>query len=125
MTGFLHFNTATAGGTYVGLGVTSHNEGIKSQDTGRFAGIRIFRSNDSNDQLELYGDKIYLGHAFNGNALRLTATRLDKTYEMVDIISSIKALWRCWLHFNNVRWNPSDNNLGRAVINEYNAHNIG
>lgn len=125
VTGFLHFNTATAGGTYVGLGVTSHNEGIKSQDTGRFAGIRIFRSNDSNDQLELYGDIMYLGHAFNGNALRLTATRLDKTYEMVDIISSIKALWRCWLHFNNVRWNPSDNNLGRAVINEYNAHNIG
>lgn len=125
VTGFLHFNNATAGGTYVGLGVTSHNEGVKSQETGRFAGVRIFRSNDRVDQTEIYGDTIYFGHAFNGNALKLTATKLNATYEMVDIINAIKALWRCWLHFNNVRWNPADGNFGRAVINEYNAHNIG
>ena len=125
VTGFLHFSNATAGGTYVGLGVTSHNEGVNSQNTGRFAGVRVFRSNDKVDQTEIYGDTIYLGHAFNGFGLKLTATRLDHSYELVDMISSIKALWRCWLHFNNVRWNPSDNNFGRAVINEYNAHNIG
>ncbi|HEM3647431.1 TPA: phage tail protein [Streptococcus suis] len=125
VTGFLHFNNATAGGTYVGLGVTSHNEGVKSQNTGRFAGVRIFRSNDSVDQTEIYGDKIYLGHGFGGNAVVVTPTKLDATYELVDVINSIKALWRCWLHWNNVGWNPDDMNMRRAVINEYNAHNIG
>lgn len=125
VTGFLHFNNASAGGTYVGLGVTSHNEGVKSQDTARFAGVRIFRSNDKVDQTEIYGDTIFLGHAFNGNALTVAASKLNASYEMVDIINAIKALWRCWLHFNNVRWNPADSNFSRAVINEYNAHNIG
>lgn len=125
VTGFLHFNNATAGGTYVGLGVTSHNEGVKSQNTSRFAGVRIFRSNDNVDQTEIYGDKILLGHAFNGPAFTFTPTKLDKSYEMVDIVNSLKALWRCWLHWNNTSWNPDDMNMRRAVINEYNTHNIG
>ncbi|WP_449451636.1 phage tail spike protein [Streptococcus suis] len=125
VTGFLHFNNATAGGTYVGLGVTSHNEGVKSQNTSRFAGVRLFRSNDNVDQAEIYGDKILLGHAFNGPAFTFTPTKLDKSYEMVDIVNSLKALWRCWLHWNNTSWNPDDMNMRRAVINEYNTHNIG
>lgn len=125
VTGFLHFSNASSGGTYVGLGVTSHNEGVKSQNTGRFAGVRIFRSNDSVDQTEIYGDKIYLGHGFGGNAVVVTPTKLDATYELVDVINSIKALWSCWLHWNNVGWNPDDMNMRRAVINEYNLHNIG
>lgn len=63
-TAFLHFNDDVYGGAFVGLGVTSNYEGIKSQDTVRFAGVRVFRSNDQNDQLELYGDKIILSHGF-------------------------------------------------------------
>lgn len=125
VTGFLHFNDATTGGTYVGLGVTSHNEGVKSHNTSRFAGVRIFRSNDTTDQIEIYGDKIYLGHAFGGHAVTLTPTKLTGTYEITDIINSLRALWRCWLHWNNTNWNPDDMNMRRAVINEYNAHNIG
>ncbi|HEM3179526.1 gp58-like family protein [Streptococcus suis] len=125
VTGFLHFNNATAGGTYVGLGVTSHNEGVKSQDTSRFAGVRIFRSNDTTDQTEIYGDKIYLGHAFGGHAVTLTPTNLTATYELSDLIKAIKALWRCWLHWNNTNWNPDNMDMRRSIINEYNAHNIG
>ncbi|HEL1610746.1 phage tail spike protein [Streptococcus suis] len=125
VTGFLHFNNATAGGTYVGLGVTSHNEGVKSQNTGRFAGIRIFRSNDTTDQTEIYGDKIYLGHGFNGNGITITATKLSTSYELVDVINSIRALWRCWLHWNGTGWNPDDMAMRRSVINEYNTYNIG
>lgn len=63
-TAFLHFNDDVYGGAFVGLGVTSNYEGIKSQDTIRFAGMRVFRSNDNNDQLELYGDDIIMGHGF-------------------------------------------------------------
>ncbi|MDW8584648.1 phage tail spike protein [Streptococcus suis] len=125
VTGFLHFNNATAGGTYVGLGVTSHNVGVKSQNTGRFAGIRIFRSNDTTDQTEIYGDKIYLGHGFNGNGITITATKLSTSYELVDVINSIRALWRCWLHWNGTGWNPDDMAMRRSVINEYNTYNIG
>ncbi|MGO0067207.1 phage tail spike protein [Streptococcus suis] len=125
VTGFLHFNNAAAGGTYVGLGVTSHNEGVKSQDTGRFAGIRIFRSNDTTDQTEIYGDKIYLSHGFNGNGITITATKLSTSYELVDVINSVRALWRCWLHWNGTGWNPDDMAMRRSVINEYNTYSIG
>lgn len=63
-TAFVHFNDDSYGGVYVGVGVTSNYEGVKSQYTNRFAGMRVFRSNDQNDQLELYGDKIILSHGF-------------------------------------------------------------
>ncbi|HEL0568197.1 TPA: gp58-like family protein [Streptococcus equi subsp. zooepidemicus] len=65
-TGFLHFNDDSYGGVYVGLGVTSNYEGIKSQNTIRFAGIRVFRPNESLDRLELYGDSIHMSHGFDG-----------------------------------------------------------
>lgn len=63
-TAFVHFNDDSYGGVYVGVGVTSNYEGVKSQYTNRFAGMRVFRSNDQNDQLELYGDKIIMSHGF-------------------------------------------------------------
>lgn len=66
-TAFLHFNDDVYGGAFVGLGVTSNYEGIKSQDTIRFAGMRVFRPNENLDRLELYGDTIHMSHGFNGN----------------------------------------------------------
>lgn len=130
VTGFLHFNTATAGGTYVGLGVTSHNEGVKSQDTARFAGIRVFRSNDTVDQIELYGDKIILGHAFSGSSIILRASQLDKNYDLLSWMQGVKkaiqSLSNIWSHANNVNWdfvNSSD--LRRAVYDELNSFGWG
>ncbi|EIQ81517.1 hyaluronidase [Streptococcus phage Javan94] len=67
VTSFLHFHDDIYGGVYAGLGVTSHNEGINSESSGHFAGIRVFRSNDQNDQLELFGDKIIMSHGFNAS----------------------------------------------------------
>lgn len=66
-TAFVHFNDDSYGGVYVGVGVTSNYEGVKSQYTNRFAGMRVFRSNDQNDQLELFGDKIIMSHGFNAS----------------------------------------------------------
>lgn len=130
VTGFLHFNAATAGGTYVGLGVTSHNEGVKSQDTARFAGIRVFRSNDTVDQLELYGDKIILGHAFSGSSITLRASQLDKNYDLLSWMQGVKkaiqSLSNIWRHANNVNWDfVNSNDLRRAVYNELNSFGWG
>lgn len=130
VTGFLHFNAATAGGTYVGLGVTSHNEGVKSQDTARFAGIRVFRSNDTVDQLELYGDKIILGHAFSGSSITLRASQLDKNYDLLSWMQGVKkaiqSLSNIWSHANNVNWDfVNSNDLRRAVYAELNSFGWG
>ncbi|WP_277295642.1 phage tail spike protein [Streptococcus hyointestinalis] len=130
VTGFLHFNAATAGGTYVGLGVTSHNEGVKSQDTARFAGIRVFRSNDTVDQLELYGDKIILGHAFSGSSITLRASQLDKNYDLLSWMQGVKkaiqSLSNIWRHANNVNWDfVNSNDLRRAVYDELNSFGWG
>ncbi|WP_283308529.1 gp58-like family protein [Streptococcus dysgalactiae] len=65
-TGFLHFVDDSYGGVYAGFGVTSNYEGTKSQNTIRFAGIRVFRPNENIDKLELYGDTIHLSHGFSG-----------------------------------------------------------
>lgn len=87
-TGFLHFNNSSAGGVFVGLGVTSHNEGVKSQDTARFAGVRVFRDNDSSDQLELYGDKVMIGHAFGSQAMAVWfyPTKLKRNLDLIDFL---------------------------------------
>lgn len=65
-TGFVHFNDDAYGGVYAGFGVTSNYEGIRSQNTIRFAGIRVFRPNENLDKLELYGDTIHMSHGFTG-----------------------------------------------------------
>lgn len=65
-TAFVHFNDDSYGGVYAGFGVTSNYEGIRSQNTIRFAGIRVFRPNENLDKLELYGDTIHMSHGFNG-----------------------------------------------------------
>lgn len=65
-TGFLHFVDDSYGGVYAGFGVTSNYEGTKSQNTIRFAGIRVFRPNENLDKLELYGDTIHMSHGFSG-----------------------------------------------------------
>ncbi|SUN48907.1 phage protein [Streptococcus dysgalactiae subsp. dysgalactiae] len=65
-TGFLHFVDDSYGGVYAGFGVTSNYEGTKSQNTIRFAGIRVFRPNEKLDKLELYGDTIHMSHGFSG-----------------------------------------------------------
>ena len=87
-TGFLHFNDSSGGGVFVGLGVTSGNIGVKSQDTGSFSGVRVFRDSNSSDQLELYGDNILMGHAFASSAhgLWVKPTKLSGTIDLIDFL---------------------------------------
>lgn len=124
-TGFLHFNDDAYGGVYVGLGVTSNNEGLNSQNTSRFAGVRIFRPNDKVDKVEMYGDEITFSHAFdpNAHALIVDPLKFSRNFTISEIINSISSLWRCWAHLNNTRW-TIDDNFANAVWNEYNSYRL-
>lgn len=126
-TGFIHFSDDTYGGVFVGVGVTSHNIGTISQDTGYFSGIRIFRANDNVDQTEIFGDKILLGHAFSGGRdgiyhFVFEPTKLSKGISMIRLCNSVESLWRCWEHLNNVGWNVGNNDFSNAVWNERRTH---
>lgn len=67
VTGFFELADDAAGGVYAGLGVTSNNVGINSDSSGYFAGVRIFRANDSTDRIDFYGDDVTFGHSFTGS----------------------------------------------------------
>ena len=126
-TGFIHFSDDTYGGVFVGVGVTSHNIGTISQDTGYFSGIRIFRANDNVDQTEIFGDKILFGHAFSGGRdgiyhFVFEPTKLSKGISMIRLCNSVESLWRCWEHLNNVGWNVGSNDFSNAVWNERRSH---
>ena len=77
-TAFAHFSDVEArdgdgGSLYAGFGVTSSNDGIKSDSGGRFSGIRCFRNGLQNgtshtatiDRVEIYGDNIIFKDDFN------------------------------------------------------------
>lgn len=77
-TAFAHFADVEArdgdgGSLYAGFGVTSSNDGIKSDSGGRFSGIRCFRNGLQNgtshtttiDRVEVYGDTIAFKDDFN------------------------------------------------------------
>lgn len=128
-TGFIHFHDDTYGGVFVGMGVTSHNVGIESSNTSVFAGIRIFRPNNSLDQTEIYGDTIMLSHAFSternkANSFVFEATRLSKSIDMVRLATSVESLWRCWEHLNNVGWDVGSQAFINACWNERNTNRL-
>ncbi|MGQ7447729.1 phage tail spike protein [Streptococcus suis] len=128
-TAFLHFNDvasssdANAGGVYAGLGVTSSGDGINSQSSGRFSGIRIFRSaigynhNSTLDQVELYGDTIYLKDAFDerrGYVFKTVKT-VNQTIDMNLYINAIKAIAHCLNHLRANNWDWKMPNLRNAI----------
>lgn len=141
-TAFLHFNDADADhngstdGLYVGLGVTSGDIGVKSgghrkngiwiDDTqGRFAGVRIFRAYDNSkvDQIELYGDKVVFSHGFGAkNDFVVDCVKLDKAYDMTQVINVCKFLAHAIAHLQNVGgdWgNPAFSKSLLGIWNQY------
>ncbi|NQL65119.1 hypothetical protein HO447_00405 [Streptococcus suis] len=128
-TAFLHFNDvassadANAGGVYAGLGVTSSGDGINSQSSGRFSGIRIFRSaigynhNPTLDHVELYGDTIYLKDAFDESRgyVFKTFKTVNQTIDMNLYINAIKAIAHCLNHLRSNNWDWKLPNLRNAI----------
>ncbi|RRR54243.1 hypothetical protein EI998_02910 [Streptococcus suis] len=128
-TAFLHFNDVTssadanAGGVYAGLGVTSSGDGINSESSGRFSGIRIFRSaigynhRSTLDHVELYGDTIYLKDGFDGSRGYVfeTAKTVNQTIDMNLYINAIKAIAHCLNHLRSNNWDWKLPNLRNAI----------
>lgn len=105
VTGFFELADDTVGGVYAGLGVTSNDVGINSDSSGYFAGVRIFRANDSTDRIDFYGDDVTFGHSFTGSG-RLYWKKSD--YKGYD-----------WNLFEILRtFNSGMKNLGQSYFQE-------
>ena len=109
-TAFMHFNEMRSGPfkgcLYAGFGVTSSGDGINSQSSGRFAGIRCFRqsargaSHDAKiDQIEIYGDRMVFTDSFtSGRGLIIRPTQFNTYYDLYGIL---KGLCELWVHWRN------------------------
>lgn len=107
-TAFLHFdqmrNGEFKGALYAGFGVTSSGDGINSQSSGRFAGIRCFRQSRSGasheakiDQIEVYGDRMVFTDSFtSGRGLIIRPTEFNTYYDLYGILKGLCELWAHW-----------------------------
>ncbi|MGT2895442.1 phage tail spike protein [Streptococcus entericus] len=134
-TAFVHFNDVSSssdggvGSLYASIGVTSSGDGINSASSGRFCGARFFRGARGTahaatvDQAEVYGDSIILKDDFSlGRGFKFTPTTIGSMIDMNYLVGAVRALARCWIHWNNIGWDPNNMDMRRAVINEYNNH---
>lgn len=109
-TAFMHFDEMRSGQfkgcLYAGFGITSSGDGINSQSSGRFAGIRCFRqsaigaSHDAKiDQIEIYGDRMVFTDSFtSGRGLIIRPTQFNNYYDLYGIL---KGLCELWVHWRN------------------------
>ena len=109
-TAFMHFDELRSGQfkgcLYAGFGITSSGDGINSQSSGRFAGIRCFRqsaigaSHDAKiDQIEIYGDRMVFTDSFTSErGLIIRPTQFNTYYDLYGIL---KGLCELWVHWRN------------------------
>lgn len=140
-TAFMHFNDAQNGGLYAGFGVTSSSDGINSSSGGRFAGIRCFRKsrdlktkNKQNnklgshersvDQIEIYGDEVYISDDFTLNRgfyFRTDTMPIDGYIDLWATIryltTAVYELANTYSHMRNVGWDLKNNDFQNAVRN--------
>lgn len=140
-TAFMHFNDAQGGGLYAGFGVTSSSDGINSSSGGRFAGIRCFRrsrdlktKNKQNnklgsheksiDQIEIYGDEVYISDDFTLNRgfyFRTDTMPIDGYIDLWATIqyltTAVHQLANIYGHLRNVGWDLKNNDFQNAARN--------
>jgi len=140
-TAFMHFNDEKGGGLYAGFGVTSSSDGINSSSGGRFAGIRCFRrsrdlktKNKQNnklgshersvDQIEIYGDEVYITDDFTLNRGFYFRTDAMPNDGYIDLWATIRYLTTAvyqlaniYGHLRNVGWNLKSNDFQNAARN--------
>ena len=138
-TAFVHFNDVTpsadggVGSIYASIGVTSSGDGVNSMSSGRFAGLRAFRSasgtnhNATLDQTEIYGDTIVMADDFKlVRGFQVRPDDLDKRYDLNDdVLNPIRFFVKILTHLNNVGWNWRDHNFLDALVNEWNTYGVG
>lgn len=87
VTGFMHFDDDRWGGVYAALGVTSDYVGYgKNANYGKFAGIQIWRPNDTVDTIWLVGDTVAIKHGTDSSAITFDPTKYGKNINMNQLI---------------------------------------
>lgn len=131
-TAFMHFNNEQHGGLYAGFGVTSSSDGINSSSSGRFSGIRCFRTSrdlknggshePAVDRIEIYGDEIIISDTFGqtrGLYLNTTIMPLDGYINLWALIRyltvSVSELAKVYSHLRNVGWDLHNADFQNAV----------
>lgn len=143
-TAFIHFNEvggprSNGGGSlYASIGVTSSSDGINSSSSGRFAGIRCFRSsldwsvrNNKNnklgshergiDRVEIYGDEVWFsddfdidrGFYFRTDVMPMGTYDLWKTIRYLSGAISIMANF--YGHLQNTDWDTKNPNYRNSI----------
>lgn len=145
-TAFVHFSETVGNSLYAAIGVTSSSDGINSSSEGRFSGIRCFRAsrdltvrNNKNnklgshersvDQIEIYGDEIYISDDFKidrGFYIR-TDMMPNGYYDLYRTIrylsTAVWALGKQYAHLKNVGWDLNNNDFKNAMRSEIESAN--
>lgn len=133
-TAFMHFNNEKNGGLYAGFGVTSSSDGINSSSSGRFSGIRCFRTSRNKtgrgsheasvDKIEIYGDEVIITDTFDANRgfyFNVTQMPLDGYINLWALIRyltvTVHELANAYTHLRNVGWDPKNTDFQNAVRN--------
>lgn len=140
-TAFVHFQDTLHDSLYAAIGVTSSSDGINSMSGGRFSGIRCFRASRNNkvknpqnnklgshersiDQIEIYGDEIWITDDFNLDRGFYIRTDIMPTTGSIDLWATIRYLTTAvnelaniYGHLRNVGWNLKSNDFQRAARN--------
>lgn len=122
VTAFVNFtDDPVSGGVYAGIGVTSHAVGVTTptnSDRGKFAGMRVYRPNDSLDLLRLIGDTITLAHGTEGKYFHFKPTQLRNNVDMTKLAGAVYTLSRIFMHLSANGWSFSHPSFIQGVKDE-------
>lgn len=146
-TAFVHFQDTVNDSLYAAIGVTSSSDGINSASGGRFSGIRCFRASKNNkvknpqnnklgshersvDQIEIYGDEIWITDDFNLDRGFYIRTDTMPNTGSIDLWATIRylttavnVLANAYGHMKNIGWNLKNEDFQRSVRNDIRSAN--
>lgn len=146
-TAFVHFQDTVHDSLYAAIGVTSSSDGINSMSGGRFSGIRCFRASKNNkvknpqnnklgshecsvDQIEIYGDEIWITDDFTLDRGFYIRTDTMPTTGSIDLWATIRylttavnVLANAYGHMQNIGWNLKNEDFQRSVRNDMRSAN--
>ncbi|MGU8049661.1 gp58-like family protein [Streptococcus suis] len=122
VTAFINFaDDPVSGGVYAGFGVTSHAVGVttaNNSDRGKFAGMRVYRPNDTLDLVRLIGDTITLAHGTEGKYFHFKPTQLRNNVDMLKLAGAVYTLSRIFMHLSANGWAFDHPNFIKGVKEE-------
>ncbi|WP_105096904.1 phage tail spike protein [Streptococcus suis] len=122
VTAFINFaDDPVSGGVYAGIGVTSHAVGVttaNSSDRGKFAGMRVYRPNDTLDLVRLIGDTITLAHGTEGRYFSFKPSQLRNNVDMLKLAGAVYTLSRIFMHLSANGWAFDHPNFIKGVKEE-------